>query len=80
MVKAMPGKVVIKKYSDNSVVKGIYMNTTNHYYQIESILENEMSLVVGDKIVVDETKIYTAVIENIEYGFIELKDILAVIK
>lgn len=80
MIQAMPGKVVIKKYSDNSVVKGIYMNTVNYYYQIESILENEFSLVVGDKIVVDEKTIYFTVIENIEYGFIELKDILAVIK
>ena len=80
MVKAMPGKVVIKKYSDNSVVKGIYMNTANYYYQIESILENEFSLVVGDKIVVNEKNIFFTVIENTEYGFIELKDILAVIK
>ena len=56
------------------------MNTVNYYYQIESILENEFSLVVGDKIVVDEKTIYYTVIENIEYGFIELKDILAVIK
>jgi hypothetical protein len=80
MIQAMPGKVVIKKYTYNSVVKGIYMNTTNYYYQIESILENEFSLVVGDKIVVDEKAIYFTVIENTEYGFIELKDILAVIK
>lgn len=80
MIQAMPGKVVIRKYTDNSKVMGIYMNTVNYYYQIESILDNTLSLTIGDKIIVDEKNIYFSVIENIEYGFIELKDILAVIK
>lgn len=80
MIQAMPNKVVIKKYIDNPTIKGIYMNTTNYYYQIESILDNELSLVIGDKIIVDEKNIYLAIIDNVEYGFIELKDILAVIK
>lgn len=80
MIQAMPGKVVIRKYTDNSQVKGIYMNTINYYYQIESVLDNSLPLKVGDKIIVDEKNIYFTVVENIEYGFIELKDILAVIK
>lgn len=80
MIQAMPGKVVIKKMNAESLVKGIYLNTINCYYLIESITNNEFNLQVGDEIIVDENKIYRIIHNNCELGIIDLKDILAIIK
>lgn len=80
MIQAMPGKVVVKKIKDEAVVKGIYMNTTNYYYQIESIVNNEFNLQVGDKIVIPEDKIYRIINDNDELGIVDINDVLAVIK
>lgn len=83
MIQAMPGKVVIKKCSDNTPLNAsrIYMNTTNYYYQVVSVVDNNiLNLKNGDRVVVAENNIYFMTVENTEYGFVELKDIFAIIK
>lgn len=80
MIQAMPGKVVIKKVNVESRVREIYLNTINCYYQIESIQKNDFNLAIGDKIVVEENKIYKIIYDNCELGIINLDDVLAVIK
>ncbi len=80
MIQAMPGKVVIKKINVESSVKGIYLNTNSCYYSIESIIQNEFNLQVGDKIIIDENKMHRIIYDNCELGIINFQDILAVIK
>lgn len=80
MIQAMPGKVVIKKINAESSVRGIYLNTNSCYYSIESIVQNEFNLQVGDKIIIDENKMHRIIYDNCELGIINFQDILAVIK
>ena len=57
------------------------MNTTNYYYQVVSVVDNNiLNLKNGDRVVVAENNIYFMTVENTEYGFVELKDIFAIIK
>ncbi|MBQ8292497.1 MAG: hypothetical protein IJX78_01670 [Bacilli bacterium] len=80
MIQAMPGKVVVKKVKEESLIKGIYMNTTNYYYEIKSVLTNEYGLQIGDKIIVRDEDIYMVINDNEEVGIIDITKVLAVIK
>ncbi len=80
MLQAMPGKVVVKKVKEESLMKGIYMNTVNYYYEIKSILDNDYGLKVGDKIIVREDDLYEVISDNTSLGIIDIECVLAVIK